>query len=97
MTPEDPVREARDLLKVVGAEFEKSARVIAEAGAWLEVAAAAKRLKKNPETIRRYIRAGQLAAVRAPGGRRGGNYLISESALAHFLTTSCNMMLQPPA
>lgn len=61
----------------------------------LEVSIAAKRLKKCPETIRRYIRRGWLKAVRAQGSRRGGNYLIPESALAEFLATSRNMLRQP--
>ena len=54
-----------------------------------EVAAAAKRLKKCPETIRRYIRKGRLRAVRADvGDGRGGNYLIPESALDGFLNAT---------
>jgi len=51
----------------------------------LEVAAAAKRLKKCPETIRRYIRRGLLPARRLPGGTRRGTYLIAESALNAFI------------
>ncbi len=65
----------------------------------VEVAIAAKRLKKCPATIRRYIRAGHLRAVRAPAGpssTRGGNYLIPESALREFLVTSRNILIQPP-
>lgn len=58
----------------------------------LEVSHVAQRLKKCPETIRRYIRRGQLIAVRLPGQGRGGNYLIPESALRAFLlTTSYDM------
>lgn len=60
----------------------------------LEVKAVAIRLKKNPETIRRYIRRGWLRHERAPGDRRGGNYLIPESAITDFLATSRNMMRQ---
>lgn len=59
----------------------------------LEVATVAQRLKKCPETIRRYIRRGVLVAVRLPGSGRRGNYLIAESALTAFLlshTTSCD-------
>jgi hypothetical protein len=62
-----------------------------DADRYLEVAAVAKRLKKCPETIRRYIRRGLLPATRLPGTGRGGNYLIAESALQPFLhTTSCD-------
>ena len=50
-----------------------------------EVAAAAKRLKKCPETIRRYIRAGVLSGERAPGGAKNRPWLISESALYAFM------------
>ncbi len=60
----------------------------------VEVAIAAKRLRKCPETIRRYIRSGQLRAERGPGGSRRGNYLIPESALLEFLATSRNITLQ---
>lgn len=58
---------------------------------YLEVSVVAMRLKKCPETIRRYIRRGLLPATRLPGTGRGGNYLIAESALQPFLhTTSCD-------
>lgn len=54
----------------------------------LPLSAVAKRLKKCPETVRRYIRRGLLIADRLPGGTRQGNYLISESSLEKFLATS---------
>jgi hypothetical protein len=56
------------------------------AGRLLEVAQVAKRIKRNPETIREYIRRQQLKACRA--GR--GHYLIAESALAHFLSAQAS-------
>lgn len=57
----------------------------------LPVSIVAKRLNLSTETVRRYIRAGILPAVRVPYGRRGGNYLIHESAVAAFPnTTSCD-------
>lgn len=65
----------------------------------VEVAIAAKRLKKCPATIRRYIRSGHLRAVRASpigSSSRGGNYLIPESALREFLVTSRHILIQPP-
>jgi predicted site-specific integrase-resolvase len=66
---------------------------------YFEISALAKRLKKCPETLRRYIRAGKLRAVRAaPGiGTRGGNWLIPESALTEFLSPpSRNISQHPP-
>lgn len=63
----------------------------------LEVSQAAKRLRMHPETIRRYIRRGLLAALRAPGSTRGGNYLILESALRNFLATRSNRTQHPAA
>lgn len=56
----------------------------------LQVSQVAKRLKRCPETIRRYIRQGRLLAHRTPGGTRSGNYLIAESAIRQFLATSCD-------
>jgi hypothetical protein len=53
-----------------------------KAGRLLEVAQVAKRIKRNPETIREYIRRQQLKACRA--GR--GHYLITEAALSYFLS-----------
>lgn len=54
----------------------------------LTVRAAAKRLNRCEEMIRRYIRRGLLRATRPTLHRsRGGNYLIPESALADFLAT----------
>lgn len=53
-----------------------------------DVAQAAKRLRRCPETIRRYIRSGLLPAIRPPGPRRRGNYLIAEADLEKFLSTS---------
>lgn len=65
---------------------------------YLEVAAAAKRVKKCQETIRRYIRAGRLRAIRADfgAGTRGGNWLIPESALDDLVATSCNISQHQP-
>lgn len=58
---------------------------IAKADRLLEVAQAAKRLQRCPEQVRRYIRAGELKAVRSQTGTRGGNYRIPESELIRFL------------
>ena len=58
----------------------------------LSVNAVAKRLQRTPETIRRYIRLGRLLAVRPPGDKRGGNYLIPESSLAKFVSVSCDIL-----
>jgi len=65
----------------------------------LELAIVAKRLKRCPETIRRYIRSGQLRATRAPmaDGSRGGNYLIPESSIDQFLATRDNISQHPPS
>lgn len=60
--------------------------------ALMQVSTAAKRLKLCQETIRRYIRTGKLRAVRTPGSKRLGNYLIPESALQEFLATADNIM-----
>lgn len=54
----------------------------------LEVSVVAKRLKRAPETIRRYIRSGRLRATRPSAGRIGGHYLIAESAVAAFLSAT---------
>lgn len=69
---------------------------IASADRLLELAVVAKRLKRCPETVRRYIRSGRLRATRPPRsfGSRGGNYLIPESAVVEFLATSGNISLQ---
>jgi hypothetical protein len=61
----------------------------------LDVQQAARRLKRCPETIRRYIRRGILKAGRPPiPGAKGGNYLIAETELARFLATSRDMSSQ---
>lgn len=62
----------------------------------LEIAIVAKRLKRCPETVRRYIRSGRLVATRAPlgGDSRGGNYLVRESSLDRFLATRDNISPQ---
>lgn len=52
------------------------------------VVVVAKRLKRCPTTIRRYIRTGRLLAIRGPGTTRGGNYRIPESSILDFLGTS---------
>ncbi len=78
MTPEDTAREL----------LQQAAK--AEVDALMVVSIAASRLKKCPETIRRYIRSGRLRAERPPGDKRLGNYLIRESAIANFLATSCD-------
>lgn len=64
----------------------------------LEVAHVAKRLRCHPETVRRYIRRGLLRHQRRGHiyTRRGGNYLIPESALREFLATSGNTLRLPP-
>ena len=63
-----------------------------------EVSVAAIRLKRCPETIRRYIRAGRLRAIRTPGGAvRGGNYLIPETAIEEFLLDAHNLIRQTPS
>lgn len=48
----------------------------------LEVSVVAKRLKRCPETILRYIRSGRLEAIQPA---RFGPYLIAESMLVAFL------------
>ena len=59
----------------------------------LEVEVVARRLKKCPESIRRWIRAGLLAAQRAAvGATRRGNYLIAESDLRAFVADSRNIL-----
>ena len=68
-------------------------RALKDAEKLLEVAVVAKRLRKCPETVRRYIRSGRLRAARAPGETRGGNYLVPESAVSEFLATSRNISL----
>lgn len=54
----------------------------------LDVRTVARRLSRCEETIRRYIRRGILVAIRAPSPSRGGNFLIPESSVLHFLATS---------
>lgn len=77
----------------VDALLAKADNTLRDAEKLLEVAVVAKRLKRCPETVRRYIREGRLAAVRAELGddSRGGNFLVPESALVAFLTTSGNI------
>ena len=53
--------------------------------AFLEVVVVAKRLKRHPETIRRYIRTGVLSAVHPAGV---GRWLVPESAIAAFLQST---------
>lgn len=83
-----------DLADRSRALIEKAERTSAEAERLLEVNVVARRLKKCPETVRRYIRDGRLKATRAPLGNdsRGGNYLVPESAVDAFLATSHNIM-----
>lgn len=70
---------ARQVLARAEVELARSDRL-------LEVAHVAHRLNRCAEQIRRYIRRGQLYAVRGPGsGNRPGNYLIPESAVRDFL------------
>jgi predicted site-specific integrase-resolvase len=54
----------------------------------LEVAVVAKRLKKCPHTIRRYIKQGRLQAERQEGATRGVPWLVPESAIRSFLRSS---------
>lgn len=59
---------------------------------YFEVSMVAKRLKMCPETIRRYIRSGQLQAIQL---RAGGPFRIPESALDAFLrATRVNTLRQ---
>lgn len=82
----DPPEDPATLLARAALETDVAERL-------LEIAAVAKRLKRCPETVRRYIRAGLLRATRPPNldGSRGGNYLIPESAVREFLTTLTNI------
>jgi Helix-turn-helix domain len=81
MTPEQLLREAHVELE--------------QAELLLEVAIVAQRLKRCPETIRRYIRRGMLKATRVPIPRsRGGNYLVREAdVLAFIVATGSNFTL----
>lgn len=82
----DPPEDLAALLARADAE-------IAVAELLLEVAVVAKRLKRCPETIRRYIRAGRLKATRpASKGVRGDSYLIPEASVRAFLATTSNKL-----
>ena len=49
---------------------------------WLKVADVAKELSVHPETIKRWIRAGRLAAVKTSAN---GNWRISDEELHRFI------------
>lgn len=77
----DEIASARKVIETVKRELELGERL-------LHVAAAAQRLHRKPETIRKYIRSGRLRAHRPAAtdvSVRGGNYLIPESALIEFM------------
>lgn len=75
-----------ELDKMADAEVEAAGRV-------LEIAHAAHRLRVCHETIRRWIRAGKLAAIKTPGG----HWRIGEASVNALCATNRNNHQHPPA
>lgn len=72
MTPEDPAREARDLLKVVDEADAAATAVLAEAEmvkAGQRSAYLARRLGLSKRTIRSWCQSGKIDADQLPSGR----------------------------